>query len=104
MSTRAKIQKKRRKKKHGRPQDAPPQNNTTVTVTIDGHTVHADFDITQNVQVMRRIRKGDMDAMLDLVDRMFGDQVDDIETRFNLVTIEDWGNFIHRIGEAVPNS
>lgn len=99
----ANSQKAKRKKQHSKA--VPEVNGTAVTVELDGVTIRADFAITQNLRVMRQVKLGNIDAMIDLVDGMFGEHVADLEERFNLVTTEDWAGLIQRVGEAVnPNS
>lgn len=94
------------------PQDHKSKKNadaeeasTVVEVELDGYRVVADFAAYRNLRLMRRMKRGDISAVLDMVELIFGDATDEIEERFNLVTDEDWGAFLTRVAEAGnPNS
>lgn len=86
------------------PQDhKKPAESTIFTVEFDGHEVTANFSAFTNVRLMRKVRKDDFDAILDLFEQAFPD-LDTIEEQFDLVDIADYLTFITRVQEAVPNS
>lgn len=95
-----------------RPDTAPePQDHkkpaeeaaTIFTVELDGHLVTADLAAFSNVRLMRKVRRDDFDAILDLFEQAFPD-LDTVEEQFDLVDITDYLAFITRVQEAVPNS
>lgn len=117
MTTKATAQTPRRRPAP-KPKPKPPEvqvDGTVITVDLDGAapdaqgvttvTVVADFAPTRRTRIMRQVKQGNIDVLLELIDMMFGDQVAELEDRFDLETDEDWGAFIQRIGEAAnPNS
>lgn len=94
-----------------KPQDRKPKQgadetaSTVVAVELDGYEIVADFAAYRNLRLMRRMKKGDISAVIDMVEDIFGDQTDAIEEHFDLTTDEDWSAFLVRIAEAAnPNS
>lgn len=93
------------------PQDRKPKAKETkepsgvVTAELDGMEVTADFSHIRNVRLLRRMRRGDMTATIEFMEKVFGDQTDEVEEHFKLETDEDWGEFFQRVAEAgSPNS
>lgn len=79
------------------------ESGTIFTVELDGHQITANFSAFTNVRLMRKVRKDDFDAILDLFEQAFPD-LDTVEEQFDLVDITDYLAFITRVQEAVPNS
>ncbi|MDO5533232.1 MAG: hypothetical protein Q4F65_01085 [Propionibacteriaceae bacterium] len=75
------------------------------TIELDGVTIELDLAPARNVRLMRRLKREDMEALLEFFDGVFGaDQLDMLEDRFNLVDVEDYNAFLQRaMGAVSPN-
>lgn len=89
------------------PQDHQPkadaEESTVVTVELDGHEIRADMAAFANMRLMRKVRKEDIDALIELFESVFPD-LDQIEQDFNLTTYGEYAEFMQRVQEQVPNS
>ena len=75
------------------------------TVTLDGITFSLDFAPASNIRLMRRVRRDDMDAVMEWIEAVFGDDLDRLEEAFDLNDIMDYMRLFQRAAEAVnPNS
>ncbi len=75
------------------------------TIELDGVTIDLDLTPARNVRLMRRLKRDDMEALLEFFDGVFGaDQLDMLEDRFGLVDVEDYNEFLQRaMGAVSPN-
>ena len=79
------------------------EESTVVTVELDGREIRADMAAFANMRLMRKVRKEDIDALIELFESVFPD-LDQIEQDFNLTTYGEYAEFMQRVQEQVPNS
>lgn len=77
----------------------------TISAVLDGHPVRVDATPAANMRLMRRIKKGDPEALLEFIERAFGDdQLDQLEEWFGLEAVTDYMELFARACEAAaPN-
>ncbi|MFT3877137.1 MAG: hypothetical protein QM708_12050 [Propioniciclava sp.] len=81
---------------------------TTIDVELDGNTITVDLAPVRNVRLMRRLKNEDVGALVEFFEGTFGEQLDELEERYNLVDIDEYQALLSRVMEKVaaanPNS
>ena len=81
------------------------KNSSVIEVELDGMVIRADFSGITSTKLTRRMEKGDVTALIEWLERIYGDQFDEIMEHFDLDTPDEWGDFNRRVIEAHnPNS
>lgn len=98
-----------------RPQDRKPKatpaapasvlgEDGTFTVTLDGMTFTVDATPAANLRLMRKIKRNDLEAVMDFVELAFGDDLDAVEEHFDLVEAQDYVELFRRACEAAKEA
>lgn len=87
------------------PQDPKPVPNSGVLeVVVDEVEISLDLSVLRDIRIMRKIRNDDQDAIIDFYERLFPDQLDELEERFDLSDIEDYNQLLKQCMDvANPN-
>ena len=87
---------------------APPASvlgeDGTFTVTLDGLTFTVDATPAANLRLMRKIKHNDLEAVMDFVELVFGDDLDAVEEHFDLVEAQDYVELFRRACEAAKEA
>ena len=76
----------------------------TFTVTLDGMTFTVDATPAANLRLMRKIKRNDLEAVMDFVELAFGDDLDAVEEHFDLVEAQDYVELFRRACEAAKEA
>ncbi len=87
---------------------APPASvlgeDGTFTVTLDGLTFTVDATPAANLRLMRKIKRNDLEAVMDFVEAAFGDDLDAIEEHFDLTDAQEYVELFRRACEAAKEA
>ena len=73
-------------------------------VVLDDVEIQLDLSVLRDLRIMRRIRNDDQDAILDFYERLFPDQLDELEDVFELSDVDDYNQLLKRCMESAnPN-
>lgn len=94
------------------PQDRKPKatpasvlgEDGTFTVTLDDLTFTVDATPAANLRLMRKIKRNDLEAVMDFVEAVFGDDLDAVEEHFDLVEAQDYVELFRRACEAAKEA